>query len=70
MRCQQVVGQVAANAAAMREVRARHGGADLILYPELQLIGYPPEDLVLKPALAERAADPPRAAVSSEICNT
>lgn len=52
----QAVGDLAANAAAMRAVRARHAGADLILYPELQLIGYPPEDLVLKPALAERAA--------------
>ncbi|WP_447765661.1 NAD+ synthase [Sphingopyxis panaciterrae] len=52
----QVVGDLAANADAMRAVRARHGGADLILYPELQLIGYPPEDLVLKPALAARAA--------------
>ncbi len=52
----QVVGDLAANVAAMRSVRARHPDADLILYPELQLIGYPPEDLVLKPALAERAA--------------
>ena len=52
----QVVGDLAANAAAMRDVRARHPDADLILYPELQLIGYPPEDLVLKPALAKRAA--------------
>ncbi len=52
----QAVGDLAANAAAMRAVRARHADADLILYPELQLIGYPPEDLVLKPALAERAA--------------
>ncbi|WP_257546032.1 NAD+ synthase [Sphingopyxis sp. DBS4] len=52
----QSVGDLAANADAMRDVRARHGDADLILYPELQLIGYPPEDLVLKPALAERAA--------------
>ena len=52
----QVVGDLAANAAAMLAVRARHAGADLILYPELQLIGYPPEDLVLKPALADRAA--------------
>src|SRR3546814_15481836 len=25
--------------------------------PELQLIGYPPEDLVLKPALIERAGE-------------
>ena len=52
----QSVGDLAANVAAMRAVRARHSGADLILYPELQLIGYPPEDLVLKPALADRAA--------------
>ncbi len=52
----QSVGDLAANADAMRSVRARHKDADLILYPELQLIGYPPEDLVLKPALAERAA--------------
>ncbi len=52
----QAVGDLAANADAMRSVRARHPEADLILYPEFQLIGYPPEDLVLKPALAERAA--------------
>ncbi len=52
----QAVGDLAANAEAMRAVRARHAAADLILYPEFQLIGYPPEDLVLKPALAERAA--------------
>ncbi|MEL0154891.1 NAD+ synthase [Sphingopyxis sp.] len=52
----QSVGDLAANVDAMRAVRARHSDADLILYPELQLIGYPPEDLVLKPALAERAA--------------
>ncbi len=52
----QAVGDLAANAAAMRAARARHMDADLILFPELQLIGYPPEDLVLKPALAKRAA--------------
>lgn len=53
----QAVGDLAANAAAMLAVRARHPKADLILYPELQLIGYPPEDLVLKPALTIRAAE-------------
>lgn len=53
----QAVGDLAANAAAMLAVRARHPDADLILYPELQLVGYPPEDLVLKPALAVRAAE-------------
>ena len=51
----QRVGDLAANADAMLRLRARTT-ADLIVFPELQLIGYPPEDLVLKPALAERAA--------------
>lgn len=51
----QRVGDLAANADAMLGLRARTT-ADLIVFPELQLIGYPPEDLVLKPALAERAA--------------
>lgn len=52
----QSVGDIAANADAMLAVRTRHPAADLIIFPELQLIGYPPEDLVLKPALIDRAA--------------
>lgn len=52
----QCVGDLAANAAAMLAARKAATGADLILFPELQLIGYPPEDLVLKPALVARAA--------------
>ena len=52
----QKVGDLAANAAAMLAVRERAEGSDLIVYPEMQLIGYPPEDLILKPALIERAA--------------
>ncbi len=51
----QRVGDLAGNADAMLEMRARTD-ADLIVFPELQLIGYPPEDLVLKPAVADRAA--------------
>ena len=51
----QSVGDLKANADAMLEWRARAAGADLIVFPELQLIGYPPEDLVLKPALVDRA---------------
>jgi NAD+ synthase len=50
----QRVGDLAGNADAMLKMRARTD-ADLIVFPELQLIGYPPEDLVLKPAVAERA---------------
>ncbi|MDP3906267.1 NAD+ synthase [Novosphingobium sp.] len=54
----QTVGDLAANSAAMLAARdrARSAGADLVVFPEMQLIGYPPEDLVLKPALIERAA--------------
>ena len=51
----QSVGDLAGNADAMLLWREKAMGADLIVYPELQLIGYPPEDLVLKPALIERA---------------
>ena len=57
----QSVGDLAGNAAGMlaardRAAKAPGGSSDLIVFPELQLIGYPPEDLVLKPALIERAA--------------
>ncbi|MDM7953232.1 MAG: NAD+ synthase [Cyanobium sp. CZS 25K] len=34
--------------------RARAGGADLVLTPELSLWGYPPRDLLLRPALIQR----------------
>src|SRR3954465_15464520 len=46
------VGDVAGNAAKARAARkqAAAGGADLIVFPELFISGYPPEDLVLKPA--------------------
>ena len=54
----QSVGDIPGNAAAMLAARerAKAAGADLIVFPEMQLIGYPPEDLVLKPALIQRAA--------------
>lgn len=51
----QRVGDLAGNADAMLSWRAKAGAVDLVLFPELQLIGYPPEDLVLKPALVARA---------------
>src|SRR5947207_10018079 len=46
------VGDVTGNAAKARAARAqaRRDGADLVVLPELFLAGYPPEDLVLKPA--------------------
>ena len=54
----QSVGDMAGNAAAMLAARARAKaqGADLIVFPEMQLVGYPSEDLVLKPAYVARAA--------------
>jgi NAD+ synthase len=52
----QRVGDLAGNAAVMLAWRAKSLGADLIVYPEQQLIGYPAEDLVLKPEFAKRAA--------------
>ncbi len=50
----QRVGDLAGNAAAMLEMRRKAKGADLLMCPELQLIGYPPEDLVLKPEFVRR----------------
>ncbi|SFR89400.1 NAD+ synthase (glutamine-hydrolysing) [Dyella sp. OK004] len=46
------VGAVAANAARVGDLlaQAREGGADLIVFPELTLSGYPPEDLLLRPS--------------------
>ena len=46
------VGDVAGNADKVRAARATAAGhgADLIIFPELFIAGYPPEDLVLKPA--------------------
>ncbi len=53
----QRVGALEANAEAMLEVRRKAAGADLILYPELQLTGYPPEDLVLKPEFVRQTME-------------
>jgi NAD+ synthase len=47
-----IVGDVAGNIAKARTARARAAaaGADLVLFSEVYVAGYPPEDLVLKPA--------------------
>src|SRR6266700_1733259 len=47
------VGDIAGNADKARRARAAAAreGADLVALPELFVSGYPPEDLVLKPAL-------------------
>ena len=46
------VGDVTGNAEKVRRARAqaKEQGAELVIFPELFIAGYPPEDLVLKPA--------------------
>lgn len=49
-----VLGDIAGNIARLERMRAdaARQGADLVLFPELFICGYPPEDLVRKPAFA------------------
>ena len=51
------VGDIPGNAKRILEARAEAArqGADLVVTTELCLVGYPPEDLVLKPVFLERA---------------
>ena len=50
------VGDLAANAAKILEFaqRAEAGGAELVVFPELALTGYPPRDLVEKDSFLDR----------------
>lgn len=52
------VGDIEGNAQKMVEVarRALDEGADMVVFPELTLVGYPPEDLLLRPSLDVRVA--------------
>jgi NAD+ synthase (glutamine-hydrolysing) len=52
-----VVGDIHGNIEKIRQSleRSREEGADLAVFPELTVTGYPPEDLLLKPHFAERA---------------
>ncbi|STZ56325.1 Glutamine-dependent NAD(+) synthetase [Moraxella lacunata] len=50
------VGDIKGNVGKMKALAldAKARGADIVIFPELALIGYPPEDLLLRPTLAER----------------
>jgi NAD+ synthase len=50
-----VMGDVAGNRALIEATRTRAAaaGADLVVFPELAILGYPPEDLVLRPSVQE-----------------
>ncbi|MCX4190049.1 NAD+ synthase [Methylophaga sp. OBS3] len=52
-----VVGDVAGNAAKVLAAATQgrdESGADIVVFPELCLTGYPPEDLLLRPGLQKR----------------
>ena len=51
------IGNIAQNAQTMLNLaqQAQQQGAELIVFPELALIGYPPEDLLLRPSLLKRS---------------
>jgi NAD+ synthase len=53
-----LVGDIAGNLKRIRAARgeAARRGADLVIFPELVISGYPPEDLVLKPLFQDAAA--------------
>ena len=55
----QRVGDLTGNAEKILDWRARAAeqGAELVLVPELQLTGYPPEDLVLKPEFVRQTME-------------
>jgi len=54
----QRVGDLPANARAILDAvrAARRGNAELVVTPELSLCGYPPEDLLLRPAFVDACA--------------
>ncbi|MEX2256767.1 MAG: NAD+ synthase [Acidimicrobiia bacterium] len=54
-----VVGDLDGNAARILETyeRAEDAGADLVAFPELAITGYPPEDLLLRPAFVAQAVE-------------
>ncbi len=53
------VGDIAGNARLIETSisRAADAGADLVVFPELAVIGYPPKDLLLKPVIVQQCAD-------------
>ncbi|HET9336401.1 MAG TPA: NAD+ synthase [Sphingomicrobium sp.] len=65
----QRVGDLTGNAQKILDWRARAGeqGAELVMVPELQLTGYPPEDLVLKPEFVRQTMEQAERLVDSTV---
>jgi NAD+ synthase (glutamine-hydrolysing) len=57
--CNVTVGDLEGNADRILDVydRAEREGCDLVAFPELALTGYPPEDLLLRPAFVAQAGE-------------
>jgi NAD+ synthase len=57
VQCNPTVGAFTENAALLLRLRAKAAakGADVVVFPELAVCGYPPEDLVLRPAFQRQA---------------
>lgn len=55
--CNVTVGDIAGNVAKILEFarRAASQGADLAVFPEMTVTGYPPEDLVLRPSFQQES---------------
>ncbi|MGC9163101.1 MAG: nitrilase-related carbon-nitrogen hydrolase, partial [Thiomonas sp.] len=58
LQCNPVVGDLDGNVALIARLarRAHAQGAQVVLTPELALTGYPPEDLLLRPAFLRASA--------------
>src|SRR6202011_6369579 len=54
-----VVGDLSGNAERILDAydAAEEAGADLVVFPELTITGYPPEDLLLRPAFVAQAGE-------------
>src|SRR5437870_7952421 len=54
-----VVGDLEGNAARILDAydEAEAAGCDLVVFPELAVTGYPPEDLLLRPGFVSRARE-------------
>ncbi|KAF3996754.1 NAD+ synthase [Glaciimonas immobilis] len=64
------VGDLAGNSAKIAEFarRAASQGADIVLTPELSLVGYPPEDLLLRQAFYDKTVEA-MTALSAELAD-
>ncbi|MDN3648277.1 NAD+ synthase [Reinekea marina] len=53
------VGDIEGNGTKIIEIaaKAQKQGADMVVFPELTITGYPPEDLLLRPSLKARVSD-------------